>query len=252
MTGQTTKELSFVTCASNLGVLSERLLTSPCLLSGKYPLSVFFNATSAAYGFNAAMLAASETADLSQPVVSWLVWVHQDVFLPQGWDTRFNQALDDALLKFPKLSVVGAYGVAGSGADSRRAGRVLDRGKLLHESTPLPCLVDSLDELLFAVRIDAGLRLDPALGFDFYATDLVLQAQAKGWQCAVVDAYCEHWSGTPSGGEVPHAIVERVQASANVFERKWSARLPVTTPCFPIDRAGSVASFIAAHVIRVP
>ena len=47
MTGQITKELTFVTCASNLGVLSERLLTSPCLLSGKYPLSVFFNATSA-------------------------------------------------------------------------------------------------------------------------------------------------------------------------------------------------------------
>ena len=252
MTSQTDSKLSFVTCASSLGVLGERLLSSPCLRTGGHPVSVFFNAASAAHGFNSAMVAAHDAADPSQPGYSWLVWVHQDVFLPQGWDTRFKQRLTSALLEFPKLSVVGVYGVSSAGANARRAGHVLDRGTLLREPVPLPCLVDSLDELLFAVRVDAGLRLDPALGFDFYATDLVLQAQAHGWQCAVVDAFCEHWSGTPASGEVSKAIVERIKASASVFERKWSARLPVTTPCFPIDRPGSVASFLAAHVIAVP
>ena len=252
MSGQPTTKLSFVTCASSLEVLGERLLSSPCLRSEGYPLSVFFNASSAAQGFNAAMVAASDATDPLQAGFSWLIWVHQDVFLPQGWDTRFKQALKAALAKFPKLSVVGAYGVAGAGPDALRAGHVLDRGALLQEPAPLPCLVDSLDELLFAVRVDVGLRLDPALGFDFYATDLVLQAQAQGWQCAAVDAFCEHWSGTPSSGEVSSAIVARIQASARVFEHKWSARLPVTTPCFPIDRPGSVASFIAAHVTAVP
>lgn len=256
MSGQTTTKLSFVTCASSLEVLGERLLSSPCLRSGGYPLSVFFNASSAAQGFNtvmgAATVAASDTTDPLQAGFSWLIWVHQDVFLPQGWDIQFKKALEVAHLKFPKLSVVGAYGIVGAGAHARRAGQVLDRGTLLQEPTPLPCLVDSLDELLFAVRVDAGLRLDPALGFDFYATDLVLQAQAQGWQCAAVDAFCEHWSGTPASGEVSSAIVKRIQASARVFEYKWSARLPVTTPCFRIDRPGSVASFIAAHVTAVP
>jgi hypothetical protein len=252
MTGQVTRKLNFVTCASNLKVLSEHLLSSPCLRNGGHSLTVFFNAPSAAHGFNAAMIAASNTADLSQSNFSWLVWAHQDVFLPQGWDLRFNQALDAALLKFPKLTVVGAYGVVGAGGQSRRAGHVLDRGTLLKESMPLPCLVDSLDELMFAVRVDANLRLDPALGFDFYATDLVLQAQAKGLQCAVVDAFCEHWSSTPASGEISNAVVKRIQDSASVFEHKWAARLPVTTPCFPIDRPGSVASFIAAHVVLAP
>ena len=106
-------------------------------------------------------------------------------------------------------------------------------------------LVDSLDELLLAVRTDAGLRLDPALGFDFYATDLVLQAQARGLCAAVVDGYCEHWSSTPSQGSAPQSLLDRINASGDVFERKWAHRLPVTTPCFPVEREGDVRQFLA-------
>ena len=66
--------LSFVTCASNSDVLAQRLLASPCLRSGGWPLAVYFNTTSAAQGFNAAMTGIQGTAD----VATWLVWVHQD------------------------------------------------------------------------------------------------------------------------------------------------------------------------------
>ncbi len=241
-------KLSFVTCASNLEVLGARLLSSPCLGAGGYPLAVYFNAPSAAHGFNAALLAEQAKSRDEPGGGSWQVWVHQDVFLPQGWDAVFGQALAKAQQAFPQLAVAGVYGLAGAGTHARRAGHVLDRGKLLLEATPLPCRADSLDELLFAVRIDTGLQLDPALGFDFYATDLVLQAQAQGWQCAVLDAYCEHWSSTPASGAIPQAVVERVQSSAAVFERKWAQRLPITTPCFDIARPGDVAAFLASIV----
>ncbi len=241
-------KLSFVTCASNLEVLGARLLSSPCLGAGGYPLAVYFNAPSAAHGFNAAMLAERAKSPGGSAADSWLVWVHQDVVLPQGWDAVFGQALVKAQQAFPQLAVAGVYGLAGAGTHARRAGHVLDRGKLLLEPTPLPCLADSLDELLFAVRIDTGLQLDPALGFDFYATDLVLQAQAQaqGWQCAVLDAYCEHWSSTPASGAIAQTVVDRIQASALVFERKWAQRLPITTPCFDIARPGDVAAFLAS------
>lgn len=241
-------KLSFVACASNAEVLAKRLLASPCLRPGGSPLTVVFNATSAAQGFNAAMAAASPTAKTTAPTDHWLVWLHQDVFLPEGWDTRFAKALTDAAQCFPKLAVAGVYGIVGAGAHARRAGHVLDRGTLLHESAPLPCLVDSLDELLFAVRVDSGLLLDPALGFDFYATDLVLQAQERGWQCAVLDAYCEHWSGTPASGAVPSGVVQRIKRSAQVFEHKWAQHLPITTPCFDIAKPGDVAAFIKSVV----
>ena len=240
--------LGFVTCASNLDVLGRRLLASPCLQRGGWPLAVYFNATSAAQGFNAAMAATQGNADAT----TWLVWVHQDVFLPEGWGKRFCLALDAAMHKFPKLAVAGVYGLAGAGTTAKRVGHVLDRGKLLREDTAMPCLADSLDELLFAVRVDSQISLDPALGFDFYATDLVLQAQQQGWQCAVLDACCEHWSDTPASGTVAPAVVQRIKQSAQVFERKWETKLPISTPCFEIHKAGDVAAFIDAIVAPSP
>ena len=240
--------LHFVTCASDLGVLQTRLLASPCLRSGAYELAAFFNARSAAQGFNSVTPARGVDAAAN----CWLVWVHQDVYLPDGWDGLFLAALEQALERFPKLAVAGVYGMVGAGQAARRVGHVLDRGALLQEDAPLPSLVDSLDELLVAVRMDSGLSLDPALGFDFYATDLVLQAQARGLQCAVVDACCEHWSATPSTGAVASSVVQRIKKSAAVFEAKWAQRLPITTPCFTIASPGDVATFIDSIVTAVP
>lgn len=233
-------KLHFVTCVSQMDVLDRYLLDSPCLQRGGYPLTVRFNARSAAEAFNAAMLAANDA--------TWLVWVHQDVLLPFGWDAQFLAALEAAQKQFPQMAVAGVYGVAGAGAALRRAGHVLDRGMLLKEPTPLPCLVDSLDELLFAVRVDSGLQLDPALGFDFYATDIILQAQERGLQGVAVDAYCEHWSGTPANGPFPEQLLQRIQTSGECFEKKWQHRLPITTPCFAIHKQGDVAGFIAQVV----
>ncbi len=230
--------LHFVTCVSSTDVLRQRLLASPCLQAGGYPLLALHNAASAAEAFNAAMagLAAG----------GWLVWVHQDVFLPEGWEQAFAIGVQQAERQFASLAVAGVYGLAGNGERARRAGHVLDRGTLLREPLPLPCRADSLDELLFAVRTGSGLALDPALGFDFYATDLVLQAQARGLDCAVIDAYCEHWSGTAQLPQhVAQATRARIAASGEVFERKWAHRLPLTTPCFDIRAGGDVARFLA-------
>ena len=226
--------ISFVTCATDPEVLNRYLLASPCISSGKYSLVVYTYASSAGAAFNRELL--------RQQQALWLVWIHQDVLLPSGWDTRFIAALADAERRFPRLAVAGVYGISGAGEQVQRAGHVLDRGILLQEPAPLPCLVDSIDELLFAVRTDSGLQLDPELGFDFYGTDLVLQAQERGLQTAVVDARCEHWSATPREAGVPHSTLERIAASGAVFERRWLHRLPVVTPCFSIWRPGDVAA----------
>ena len=228
--------LLFVSCATNPAVLAERLLASPCLQRGGHRLLVMFNARSAAEAMNAALAQASPD--------TWVVWVHQDVHLPAGWDARFRDGLAQAQRCDPTLAVAGVYGVAGIGQDVRRAGRVLDRGQPLEEPAPLPCPVDSLDELLVAVRAGSGLGFDPALRFDFYGTDIVLQAQARGLGAAVVDAWCEHWSDTPRDGGLPSSLVERVAASGRVFERKWAHRLPVATPWLECRQVGDVERFL--------
>lgn len=237
-------ELTLVTAVSRLDVFEQRLMASPCVKRGGLLVQAFFNCSSAAEAFNAAMD--------SKLCNGWLVWLHQDVFLPLGWEAQFALAVKEAQTRFDCLSVVGVYGVRGAGADAVRAGHVLDRGVQLREPAVLPCEVDSLDELLFAVRVDSGLRLDPALGFDFYATDLVLTAQSIGLTCAVVEAFCEHWSDTPASGVVPASTVSRIAASADVFESKWACRLPLTTPCFDIQQQGDVSRFLSVHAVVAP
>lgn len=232
-------KIEFVTCVSDTNVLNERLLSSPCFQERKAPLNAFFNSTSAALAFNSA---ADALCSVSSDV--WLVWVHEDVVLPADWERQFELKLLAAVEIFPKLAVAGVYGHTGQGTEAKLIGAVLDRGTLRIESSQLPCSVDSIDEMLFAVRLDSGLRLDPALKFDFYATDLVLQAREQGWQAAVVDAYCEHWSGTPQFGMPPEALARRIKQSAEVFETKWAHRMPITTTCFSISKPGDVAAYI--------
>lgn len=228
------KMLSFVTSATDPEVLNRCLLASPCLASGMYGQMIHMYADSAAAAFNREVV--------RQRQAIWLVWVHQDVFLPQGWDSHFIAAIAKAERCFPRLAVVGVYGVLGVDEQVQRAGHLLDRGKLLKEQALLPCLVNNIDELLFAVRTDSGLQLDPELGFDFYGADLALSAQEQGFQVAIVDAYCEHWSTTPGTEQKPSPkMLERIAASGSIFERKWAHRLPLETSCFAIRRPGDVA-----------
>lgn len=234
--------LSFVTCVSRMDVLSQQLARSPCLQKGRLAWTAYFNCTSAAQAFNQALRGSTST--------DWLIWVHQDVYLPEDWDQQFRRSLTQAMRQWPHLAVAGVYGIQSAGNQGRRAGHVLDRGQLLQEPTPLPCLVESLDELLVAVRVSSGLQMDPAMGFDFYATDLVLQAQEAGLCSAVVGAFCEHWSDTPASGVMPAQLVARVKTNAHAFESKWVHRLPVRTPCFAISRPGDVSAFVDS--IAVP
>lgn len=222
----------FVSAVSSFDTVRERLLASPCLAAGRRPLVLRWNAASAAQVFNAVMD--------SRPEQQWVVWVHQDVVLPEGWDTLFAQAIAQAEQRLGRLAIVGTYGVTGAGAAAVHAGHVLDRGQVLRGAAPLPCLVDSLDELLVAVRSDSGLRMDPALGWDFYATDLVLQAQAAGLQAAAVDAFCEHWSNTPQQPPLPRPTAQRIARSGAAFEAKWEQKFPLTTTCVAIHQRGDV------------
>jgi hypothetical protein len=233
-----------VTSVSHLDTFTRRLMSSPCLQPGGLPLRAFFNCASAADAFNAVLD--------SQPGAKWLVWLHQDVVLPAGWEHVFTRALEAAQVRFPNMAVAGVYGVAGQGANAKHAGRVLDRGTKLQGELTLPCAVDSLDELLFAVRVDSGLRLDADLRFDFYATDLVMQAQERGLEAVAIDAFCEHWSDSPRQGVVPQSLIDRIESSAQVFERKWANRFPVTTTCFHIESGGDVASFLRTHFTGTP
>lgn len=89
------------------------------------------------------------------------------MYLPKGWLSSFQQRIVEAEAQFGKLSVVGIYGVMNSTLGVVKAGNVIDREHPLRETTPMPQLVNSLDELLIAVRKDAELEFDGSLGRPF-------------------------------------------------------------------------------------
>ncbi len=100
-------------------------------------------------------------------------------------------------------------------------GHVVHRDRLLaHRS--LPSDVDGLDELLMVVPRDTPLRVDAALGWHLYGTDLALQAQQRTLRVVVLDALCHHNSLT---GRVPWKYRE----SERVLAEKWADLLPIHT-----------------------
>lgn len=236
----------FVVAASQQDVLQRCLLASPLWQEGIAQPEVMWGADSAAAAFNPVIerLHATQSAQ-------WLIWVHQDVWLPSGWLQQWSTQLRLAQSRWPTLAVAGVYGVQHEqhATTALRVGHVVDRGTLLREPAPLPHAVNSLDEMLVAVRVDSGLRWDPALGFDFYGTDVCLQALEQGYACAALDACCEHHTSTPSSGLMPRRLIDRIARNSAVFERKWAHRLPLSTSCFHIQQAGDVARFLAAHTV---
>lgn len=227
---------ALVTSVNRVEVLRERLAASPCLQGGQLPWLACFNMRSAAEALQCGQQAFASRR--------WLIWAHQDVYLPADWLQTFVAGVQEAERRWPQLAVAGVYGLHHHDGQPVRAGHLLDRGRDLHEPAALPVQVDSLDELLIAVRLDAGLQFDAALGYDFYGTDVVLQAQARGLCAAVVSGYCEHWSDTPQFGPVPAGTVQRIRASAQAFEAKWAHKLPLRTPCFDIRQPGDVGRYL--------
>ena len=226
--------LSFVVCVSDNAILKANLQRSPCLAGPGSPHEVLaiHDAPSAAAAINLAIPKARH---------QWVACVHQDVFLPDGWDRRIAQQLEEAERRFGPIGVVGVYGVGEvivsddptQRLGAMRIGWVNDRGRLLRDGPELPARVATLDELLLIVRRDTPLQFDPNLGFHFYGADLCLQANEQGLAVVALRALCHHNS---RGVGLP----ETFYRSAEVFARKWSHRLPVATPCVIIDKGGEV------------
>jgi hypothetical protein len=221
--------LSFVVCLSDESVLDANLMASPCLEPGTpHDVVAIRNAPSAAAGLNLGLDRAQHDS---------IVYVHQDVFLPKGWDHQVEEQLREAEGRIGPIEVAGVYGVSevvegpGQPLAARRIGRVVDRGRMLHEAPELPARVATLDELLLVVRREIPQRFDPVLGFHLYGADLCLQARERGLAVVGLDCLCQH--NSRSAG-LPESFFD----SARVFARKWAHQLPIATACVVLDREG--------------
>ncbi|MGA2522370.1 MAG: glycosyltransferase, partial [Acidimicrobiales bacterium] len=211
--------VTFVACVNDDEQLAANLARSPCLGGdGPHELLVFRGCASAAEGLN---------GGLARARGAFVVFVHQDVYIPEGWPARMVSQWRLAESGGSPIGIAGVFGVLDRTVPFDAIGRVVHRDRLLAHRT-LPADVDGLDELLMVVPRDTALRVDPELGWHLYGTDLALQARQRGLRVVVLDAPCHHNSLT---GRVP----SHYRHSERVMARKWQKMLPIHTNLSSID-----------------
>ncbi|MFU7527428.1 hypothetical protein [Qipengyuania sp. ASV99] len=224
MTGteQSNLDIHIVAAVNDEEVLQNNLMRSPIISEGKAKLNCYRGAASASEAYNKGI------DDTSSQII---VFAHQDVFLPQGWEAALRRAIAEIEVKDPNWAIIGAWGVNQDGEYAGHAwssGLSLRLGQRFDEPVETLCI----DEFVIVLRRGSGLHFDEELpGFHLYAADIVLAARAAGMQAYVADIPAIHNSK-------PVRTYRGGYSQAWFYMRqKWQEFLPVPTLTVPLSRS---------------
>ena len=143
-----------------------------------------------------------------------IVVVHEDVYLPEGWQGCLESALEALEKDDPNWGVIGTAGITTAGvsrghySDPNNYCNTFKRGQLFDPVT-------SVDEHLMIIRKSSGLRMDGQHpGIHGIGTDLVLTAQSRDLACYVVNAPSIHKYKTGDG-----TVINTVDDSPKIIDR---------------------------------
>ncbi len=215
-----------VVCAANdEACLARNLMSSEMIRTGRVPLHVERGAPSAAHACNGG-LDATEA-----PIV---IFAHQDVYFPPGWEKRLAAAIEEIEKTDPDWALLAPFGMA-RGRARRHLGPVWSTslGRIVGAVPDGPHPAQSFDELVIVMRRDAGLRFDEALpGFHLYGLDIVQTALEAGRGAHVAPLPLVH-------NDDFHDILRRDFAEAfHYARRKWRHRLPLQSVILRLSRHG--------------
>jgi glycosyltransferase involved in cell wall biosynthesis len=213
--------ITFVAAVNDQDVLQRNLLASPCLhVAHGHQLLLQKGFSSAALAYNAAIEQA--TGDL-------VIFVHQDMYLPEGWLEQVQHSIARLSVTDPDWGVLGCWGAK---ADGEHCGHVYSSGLgILGGPFDEPTPVQTLDEIVLIVRAASGLVFDEALPhFHFYGTDICLRAAARGLTCYVIPAFCIH--NTRQLLQLPPEFYTCYQH----IKKTWKDWLPIETSCIRVSR----------------
>lgn len=164
----------------------------------------------------------------------WRVMLHQDVYLPSGSGLAIARQLAQLEQAGLHRAPVGFAGLcAPSPGDLTRvayAGRVIDRTTLFDHGAS-DCGV-SIDEFAVALHADCAARIDPALGWHLWGTDLCLQALELAGQpvARILDVPLFHNSTND------YVLPQAFQDSAGLLLAKHPQRERIPTLCGELCR----------------
>ena len=215
-------QLHIVAAVNDEEILVNNLRRSPLVAEGSAGLSCYRGATSASQAYNRGL---DET---SSPII---VFAHQDVYLPEGWEHGLARAIAEIEATDPDWAVIGACGVD---LDGTHVGHVWSSGlsRRVGGRFQAPVRTNCIDEFLIVLRRSSGLRFDEALpGFHLYGTDIVLAAGAAGLHSYVADLPAIHNSRPVRTYRGGYADAWRY------MQHKWRKALPIATLTVPLTRS---------------
>lgn len=164
-------------------VLAANLAASPSLSRHPGLLNIQENCSSASIAYN---------RGLQETTAEIVVFAHQDVYLPEGWDMLLEQRVRELDILDPTWAVAGLVGLT---IENRVAGHVWSTGLVREIGDPsgLPVATTCIDELLIVLKRSSGVRFDPTLpNFHLYGMDIVQTARASGRGAYIVHAPVVH------------------------------------------------------------
>jgi hypothetical protein len=209
---------SLIVAANDEAVLNRCLANSPSI-TGASDFRVMRGFSSAGVAYNTGMRQAA--GDI-------LVFAHQDVYLPAGWDRCLDRAIAQVSGIDPAWGVLGIFGIT---CQLQPQGYLYCTAsqKILGRAFKEPVKCISLDEVVLVLRRASGLVFDEQLqGFHFYGTDICLEAQRHGLGAYIISAFCIH--NAAGARFLPPAF----WLGYFYLRRKWRKRLPIRTPCTTI------------------
>jgi len=215
------KKYTFAVAVNSKEVLQKNLFLSPELLNDhKHQILIKENYASASLAYNSALDEAENEI---------IVFIHQDIYLPETWFSDLNRCL--YYLEEKKINW-GVLGCFGSRKDAHGGlGRVYTNGLGFHgRKLNEPEAVETLDEIILIIRKSSGLRFDPALPhFHLYGTDMCMSARDKGMPNFAFQGLCVH--NTNQLLSLPKEFYDCYY----YIKKKWAKFLPMYTSCLIIS-----------------
>ncbi len=214
--------VTLVVAVNNREILESNLLRSPLLAKG-HPHQLLIRE-----GFRSAALAYNDA--LEEATHEVVVFLHQDIYLPDHWLGDLEQTLNALKAAGRPWGVIGCFG-ARAGAQGG-LGSVYStgwgiQGRKINE----PAEVETLDEIVLVVCKSSGLRFDPLLPYyHMYGVDLCLTARSLGLPSYVMPTFCIH--NTRQVLVLPPEFF----SCYSYVKNKWPQYLPINSSCITISR----------------
>jgi len=213
--------LTFAVATNSRETLERNLLASPCF-RGAHPHQILVQE-----GFSSAAAAYNDAIERSANQM--MVFIHQDMYLPEKWLCDLQAALERLQADDPNWGVLGC---SGKTRDNEDRGYVYSHGVgIVGQPFESPQPVQTLDEIILIFRKSSGLQFDEALpSFHMYGSDICLTAASRGMKSYAISAFCIH--NTQWAPVLPQEFYDCYRCLKN----KWKESLPICTTCIQVTR----------------